>query len=302
MTRALVVGAGSIGIRHAAVLSELGVEVALVTARSDLARPTFTTIEEGLREFDPVYVVVSTATADHARAVEELRDAGYRGRLMVEKPLAIAPQELAGFSRVGVGFNLRFHPVIARLNEVLAGKPVHTLEVYVGQHLSQWRPERPVHEQYSASRARGGGVLRDLAHEWDYLSVIFGPVRGLFAQGGRLSDITVDSDDAWAIIAEFERAPVASVQFNYLDTQARRRIVTNFSGGTIEADLVASTVRINDDLERLPTERNETYRAMHDAMLRSGDGVASADDASGTDRLIAMVEASAASRQWVEAP
>jgi len=302
VTRALIIGAGSIGVRHASVLEELGLDVALVTARTDLAQRLFISVEQAIRAFDPQYVVVCTETAAHAGTARRLIDAGYRGRLLIEKPLATDPEELTAFSRVGAGFNLRFHPVLRRLVDVIAGERVHTVEAYVGQHLSLWRPDREARTQYSATRARGGGVLRDLAHEWDYLTMLFGAVRGLFARGGRVADVTEDSDDAWGIVAEFERAPVATVQLNYLDTQVRRRLVVNFSGGTIEADLVAGTVRVNNAVEHFVVERNATYRAMHESMLGTAEGVASVDEAFRTDRVIEMAEKSAASRRWVEAP
>lgn len=301
MTRALIIGAGSIGIRHASVLSGLGHEVAFVTARNDLSEPRFATVAEAVTAFTPEYVVVSTETAAHGQSVASLSEAGFAGRLLIEKPLATDPAVLADFSHVGAGYNLRFHPALKRVAELLAGERVHTVEAYVGQHLSLWRPGRDARTQYSASRARGGGVLRDLAHEWDYLSTLFGPVRGLFARGGRVADVTEDSDDAWAIVTEFEHAPLATVQLNYLDTQVRRRLVVNFTGGTIEADLIAGTVRLNESTETFTVERDATYRAMHEAMLGSAAGVATAAEAARTDEVIALVERSASAGVWVEA-
>lgn len=302
MTRALVIGAGSIGVRHASVLQGLAAEVAMVTAREDLPGTLFTSVDDAIVEFDPDYVVVSTETAVHSATVERLARAGYRGPLMIEKPLATEPHLLEGFSRVGTGFNLRFHPVIRRLGDLVRAERVYTVEATVGQHLSLWRPGREVRSQYSASRRRGGGVLRDMAHEWDYLAVLFGDVRGLFARGGRIADITVDSDDAWGIVTEFERAPVATIQLNYFDSQVRRRIVVNCSGGTFEADLIAGTVRVDEVIEHFAVERDDTYRAMHASMLGSGDLVATVAEAHRTDRIIEMVEASAAQRAWVETP
>jgi len=301
VTRALVIGAGSIGVRHASVLRGLGTEVAMVTAREDLPGTRFASVDGAIAGFDPDYVVVSTETAAHSPAVVRLTRAGYRGPLMIEKPLATEPDLLGEFSRVGVGFNLRFHPVIRRLAELVRAERVYTVDASVGQHLSHWRPGREVRSQYSASRERGGGVLRDLSHEWDYLIMLFGDVRGLFARGGRIADVTEDSDDAWGIITEFERAPVATVQLNYLDTRGRRRIIVNCSGGTIEVDLVAGTLIIDGAIEKFTVERDDTYRAMHESMLGGGDRVTTVAEAHRIDRIIEMVEESAAQRAWVEA-
>lgn len=293
-------------MRHVGVLKDLGHEVGIVSQRTDLAEPTFTTVEAAVTSLVPDYVVVATGTARHSSSVAELTAAGFAGRLLIEKPLAVAIVDVAGFSRVGVGFNLRFHPIVRRLSALLAGHHVYTVEAYVGQHLSLWRLGRDVRAAYSARRADGGGALRDLSHEWDYLSVLLGPCRGVFARGGRLAEVTEDSDDAWGVVADYERAPVVTVQLNYLDSRARRRFVATTSAGTIEADLVAGTIQTGDTVERFTVERDDTYRAMHNAMLTDAHGaadstVATAEEASRTDRLIQMIEASARSGVWVEA-
>ena len=247
----------------------------------------------------PSYVVIATDTQKHRTSVEELSSAGYDGLLMVEKPLMTAPSAFDQFERVGVGYNLRFHPVILRLKEILSVSEIYTVEVYAGQHLSSWRPGRPVQEQYSSSLDRGGGVLRDLSHEFDYLTLMLGRCLGIFARGGRLARLTEDSDDAWGMVAHYERAPVLTLQLNYLDSLGRRRIVANTSVGTVEADLVAGTVAFEGEVEAFASDRNSTYRAMHRAML-SGNPVATVLEASDTDDVIGMVERSKTERKWIE--
>jgi len=301
VTRALIVGAGSIGLRHARVLAELGHEVAAVTARDDLDIPAYRDAASALSAHDPEYVVVATDTARHPASVAALHDAGYRGALLVEKPLAVEPAALADFAQVGVAFNLRFHPVLVALRAALAGRTVLTVEAYAGQHLSGWRPGRPVAEQYSAHAGAGGGALRDLSHELDYLASLFGPARGVFARGGRLADVTVDSDDAWGIVAEFAAAPIVTLQVNYLDTRTRRRLVINTGATTIEADLIRRTLTVDGERTDFTVAADDTYRALHEAMLGSGEGVTTVAEAAATDALINMIETSAATREWVTA-
>ena len=298
MTRAIVVGGGSIGMRHARVLTGLGHEVVVVTQRTDLDVPAVASVADA---GDAGYAVVATETARHAASVTELADAGFAGLLLVEKPLGVDPASLGGFERVGVAFNLRFHPVIAALAAALDGRRCLTVEAYVGQHLSTWRPDRPVAEQYSAHQERGGGALRDLSHELDYLVHLFGNCTGVFARGGRYGEVTVDADDAWGIVAEHERAPLVTVQLNYLDTTTRRRLVINTGAETLEADLVAGTLTIDGETTAHESDRDHSYRALHVAMLGDGAGVTSVDEAAVTDALIERIERSAASREWVTA-
>lgn len=303
MTRALVVGAGSIGLRHAEVLSRAGYEVALVSSRTDLDWPVFREITSALEEFAPSYVVIATQTSLHGPSVDRLAQSGFTGTVLIEKPLAVSPEtaKRLPFERVGVGFNLRFHPVIERLREVLADTTIHTVEAYAGQHLDTWRPSRSTRAQYSAVKSQGGGVLRDLSHELDYLRMLLGDCLGVFARGGRLGAVTEDSDDAWGVVADFDRAPVVTLQLNYLDTNTRRRLVINTSSGTIEADLVAGTLRVNDSVETFEVDRNSTYRALHTAMMQPDSAVATIEEALAVDATIEMIEKSAKEQKWITA-
>jgi predicted dehydrogenase len=297
------VGAGSIGVRHGEVLAQLGAEVAFVTGRTDLPGRRFQSLVEGLHDFEPDYVVVANETDRHALTVEQLATAGFSGTVLVEKPLAVALEVIdrSPFSAFGVGFNLRFHPLVAALRATLSHVDALTVEVYAGQHLTTWRPGREIREQYSSSASRGGGVLRDLSHELDYLALLFGACAGVFARGGRLGDVTVDSDDAWGIVAQYERSPIVTVQLNYLDTQTRRRIIVNSGVSTIEADFIALTLRVDGETTHHPTERNASYAAMHTAMLAGGGaGVTTAREAARTDALVATIERSAAEQIWIE--
>lgn len=278
-------------------------EVAFATSRLDLVERSFGSIEGAVSEFDPAYVVIATETSAHENTVERLASSAFRGRLLIEKPLAVATEVLDQLevARIGVGFNLRFHPVLRALRDELAHTKVVTIEAYAGQHLGSWRPDRPVHEQYSANRARGGGVLRDLSHELDALAWLVGPCAGVFARGGRLTELTVDSDDAWGIVAEHDRCPVVTLQMNYLDSRTRRRIVANTDRGTFEADLISGTLTVDERRDEFALERDASYRALHEAMLSSdARDVATVSEAIAVDRVVEAIESSAGSRKWVQ--
>jgi predicted dehydrogenase len=300
VTRALVVGAGSIGLRHGEVLAGLGLEVGFVTQRTDVSETCFTGVADAMDKFSPEYVVVANETARHGATVAELVQIGFAGKVLVEKPLSVSGIDVSNFSTFGVGYNLRFHPLIEALAEAVTSTTVLTVEVYAGQHLATWRPARTIAHQYSGSAELGGGVLRDLSHELDYLDLLLGPCTGVFARGGRFGEVTVDSDDAWGIVASYEFAPLVTIQLNYLDTQTRRRIVANTSGSTIEADFIGSTLRVDGRIEQFATERNDSYVAMHRAMI-SDDGkrVTRQSEAERIDALIATIERSAAERSWL---
>jgi predicted dehydrogenase len=306
VTRALVVGLGSIGTRHVEVLAALGCEVSVVSRRPAAAGtvPTFATIADAVREAAPDYVVLARETSRHASDVVELAAAGFRGRLLVEKPLTSdpVPLPLEGFERVAVAYNLRFHPVLEQLRQELLGARIVTATAHAGQHLSTWRPGTDHRDSYSADPAAGGGVLRDLSHELDYLQWLFGGWRRVAAHGGSSGVLGVASDDAWGVLLELERCPLVSLQLDYLDRIGQRRVVVTTDESTFVADLVAGELRRDGVVAALPAERQLTYVRQHEALLGDGDDRAcTAAEGARVVELIAAIETAARERRWVTA-
>ena len=244
MTTAIVIGHGSIGQRHVRLLQQLGCEVAVVSRREINHTPRFETVGIALRSVKADYVVVANATSDHGPTVKQLIDNGYSGRLLVEKPLGgdYALVRHGAFSLAAVGYNLRFHPAMAALAEELEGECLLAIQVYCGQYLPDWRPGTDYRLSYSADPGQGGGVLRDLSHELDYLLWLGGIWRRVATLGGRFSSLEIRSDDCWAMLVELERCPVASVQINYLDRPGRRQVIVNTERHTYCADLIRATL------------------------------------------------------------
>ncbi len=300
--KALVIGYGSIGARHARLLAELGCATAVVSRRQVDFPIVYPDLVSALSGHRPDYVVVANSTNQHHETVRELASAGFDGSVLVEKPLFdhCQPIPAAGFARFFVAYNLRFHPVIQRLREILAGEKLLSVQTYVGQYLPDWRPGTDYRQSYSASAAYGGGALRDLSHELDYLGWLCGDWTALTALGGHVSALEIDSDDLFVLLMQSERCPVVTIQVSYLDRVARRRIVINTQEHTIEADVLNGTLAINGVTESLVVERDQTYREMHQAMLSEDfANLCTAEAALATLQLIESAESANRERKWV---
>ena len=300
---ALVIGHGSIGARHARLLRELGCRTAVVSRREVEEHPRYGSLEEALRAETPDYVVVANETAHHVSTLEALARAGFEGRVLVEKPLASGGFALPShrFAAAFVGYQLRFHPVLRALRSRLAGQKILSAQAYVGQYLPDWRPGTDYRTSYSARADLGGGVLRDLSHELDYLAWIFGPWRRLAALGGRLSRLEIDSDDCWGVILAFADCPVATLQLNYLDRPGRRELVVVTDDHTYRADLIRAELACDGESEAFEIGRDELLLSEHRAAL--GDGSAelcSLDEGLAVVETVAAIERAAASGAWVE--
>jgi predicted dehydrogenase len=234
--------------------------------------------------------------------MEALVSANFPGRVLIEKPAfdRCRPLIEAPFARLAVAYNLRFHPVIQRLRQLLQGETIISVQAYMGQYLPDWRPATDYRQSYSASAVQGGGALRDLSHELDYLAWIFGDWQSVTALGGHLSALEIDSDDLFVLLMQMSRCPVVSVQVSYLDRTARRHIVVNTERMTVEADLIAGTIDYGNGVEALSVGRDFTYEAMHQAMLTDDDTtLCSLDEGVATLQLIEAAEQANRNRKWI---
>lgn len=303
--RVAIVGYGSIGARHARILRELGLDVAVVSRREVDVPDRYPTIEAALASGAIDYVVIANKTSAHGDALNALATAGYAGHVLVEKPVmhAVEPLLPTGFASLHVAFNLRFHPVIGQLRAALDGASIISVQAYVGQYLPDWRPGTDYRASYSSRAADGGGALRDLSHELDYLGHLFGRWQRVCAVGGHLSALEGDSDDVFALMIAFKRCPIALVQLNYLDRLGRREIIVNSATATIAADLIGTRAQVTIDRHSSPVQvaTDESYRAMHQAVLGEGQAtlLCDFDSAIATLRLIEAAERSSETGQWI---
>ena len=285
--KALVIGYGSIGKRHADILRGLGCQV---TVASKHYKGGYATVQEALRD-QPDYVVVASKTSDHIRDVTPLAIASIARpmRLLVEKPVCSEPAHLPPLPTLdpfAVGYNLRFHPVIQALKKRLEGVTIYQAHFHVGQWLPDWRPNRDYRD------CDVSGVLRDLSHELDLLLWLCGDVTTLYGLRGKLTGLDIQHEDCASILCATERCPQAQVSMNYIERNPRRQIVMVTDEGTLFCDLIDGTITDGNWTEEYNVARDDTYRDMHIAMLRGegAENLCSLQDGLKVVNLIALIE------------
>lgn len=268
--KAVVVGYGSIGQRHTRILESLGISTVIVSRRSISDKKSYLTIEAAIISENPDYIVVANETYFHEETLTRIKDTGYDEKILVEKPLfSNRNEEKFEFSSLYVGYNLRFHPIIQKLYELLKGKKVTSVNAYVGQYLPTWRPNTDYSKGYSADITKGGGVIRDLSHELDYLHFLFGKWSEITANGGQISDLSIQSDDYYSILYKTDTGINVSVEMNYLDRIIQRDITIQTNEHTYKADLIKQTLQIDNEIIQIKVDRDETYLKQHIALLNN---------------------------------
>jgi predicted dehydrogenase len=294
--RALVIGYGSIGIRHTEVLKSLGCIVSIVSKRKLNIERCFSNISDAINKVKPEYIVVANKTNEHIKTLIELKKIGFKGNILIEKPLSHNLLEIPDkdFNNVFVAYNMRFNPLLQRLIHELEGERIISSQAYVGQYLPDWRPKRDYRKSYSAKKIEGGGVLRDLSHELDFVCWLFGGWRRVIAIGGHYSELEIDSDDVFGLMLETINCPLSLVQLNYLDRSSRREIIVNTNQHVFKIDFIKKTFQKDNNIITSDFDSNYSYLMQHKAIMENDYRYLSKFD-SGKDilRLIIAAEKSA---------
>ncbi|MCT7968537.1 Gfo/Idh/MocA family oxidoreductase [Laspinema sp. D1] len=300
----LVVGYGSIGQRHTRLLKELGHSVAIVTRYLTNYSPWYPNLEKALHGWNPDYVVIANRTSEHYDSLSVLAETQFEGLVLIEKPLFSKYLDIPAhkFTQAAVAYNLRFHPLLQQLKSIIATSPqVITVNIYIGSYLPDWRSTIDYRQSYSAFTEQGGGVLRDLSHELDYVKWIFGDWKCLTARGGKFSDLEIKSDDVYSLLMETEKAALVSLHMNYLDRTPRREIIVNTVDQTIEVDLIQNLITINGHQSLIPINPDSTYIAEHQAILaRDRSTLCTLEEATQTLQTIEIAEKTAIFYTWIQ--
>lgn len=236
MARIAVIGAGSIGRRHAENIASLGAEPILTPWR-DLGSPA--ALPALIAATRPDGAVVATATELRADVIAPFAAAGIP--LYIEKPLAADPAEVEAIAammapiadRSMLGFMMRYHRGYAMLAS-LDLSDIYRARFEIGHDVRQWRANWRFADSYAA-RPAGGGVLLDLCHEID---ICLSLLPGLTVQAvDSLGHADFPGVDFATCLHLTGRNAVADVAMDYLSPVSVRRVQLRGTAQTIDLDL-----------------------------------------------------------------
>jgi UDP-N-acetylglucosamine 3-dehydrogenase len=289
---ALVVGCGSIGQRHARLISEHAdievwacdpVESNLreVAAKARIAR-TFVDHKAALGE-RPDLVWVCTPNRLHAPVAVDALDAG--ADVLCEKPLSdtieaaqtiVDAVEATGRTLL-VGYTMRWFPGFQFIDRVVEEGQLGTI-FGARVRLHGYRSLEVARTDYR--RYEKAALLLDYSHEIDYLRRFLGDVaeaKAFSATMGHRQHII--SPNVVTAILRFANGPLATLHFDYIQKPGARELDIFADGGMIHYDTNDDYLSFYQGLEGhcehvavKPADYDDPYRAEIQAFLDAVDG------------------------------
>jgi len=255
LKKGLVIGSGSIGIRHIRSLLKIGCTLAAYRTKkgniSDLPADIKNHViifqdEDEAFAWEPEFIVISNPTNLHLEYL--LKAIDHNVDVLVEKPIAsdmddviVAQEKISNRkNRVVVGYNLRFHPIVDTIKDIISSNrygKVLKADLYVGHYLPYWHPYEDYRTGFAARKELGGGVLRTLSHEIDMGQYWFGTYKEVFSKVLHISDLEIDVDDYALIFAKMENDVVLNISLDYLNPISERKGSILFEKGLLSYDI-----------------------------------------------------------------
>ena len=279
----LIAGCGSIGKRHARVLSGLGVMDIRVCDPSAEQRKSlleqvpgakpYESFEAGLRG-RPDTALICSPSSMHVTMSRQAIEAGCH--VLTEKPLSDSLDgldELAALAdtrrkKVMVALCFRYHAGLRRAKACLeAGRigRLVSIRALMGEHLPDVRPD-----YRSLYLATSGGAF-ELMHDLDLALWFAGqPVRASHCVCGSFSDIGITAPDTVEFLLGFEDRCVATVHLDFFQRPRRRTMELIGTAGVITVEFARwehCTVSVYEasckdwTREEMDTDRDDMFRA-----------------------------------------
>jgi predicted dehydrogenase len=251
----VILGLGSIGLRHARNLLALGRGVAGFDP--DAGRRALLA-EAGGEVLDEREAALARA-ANGAAVLIAGPSCTHRGDLLsvlpldvpvfVEKPLAtrldgVAEALAAARSPVSVGHNQRLNPAVESASALLSqgrlGVPLWARAI-CASYMPAWRPSQDHRRGYAADPL-SGGVIFDTIHELDLLHHLLGPFETVGAWARCSGTIGIASDDVADITLRHATNVQSTVHLDYLTRPSLRVTEIACTEGRIVIDVAARSI------------------------------------------------------------
>lgn len=258
--KVLIVGLGSIGLKHLHAIKKIQPDAEIFALRS--SQPSgeiegvvnlYNTTEIDSLKLD--FAIISNPTSLHKKAIEKLVEFGFP--LFIEKPLfsSLDIDELVNFIcqkkiLTYVACNLRFLDSIRFIKDQLLKYPnkrLNEVNVYCGSPLPKWRTGSDYRKSYSAIPELGGGVHLDLIHELDYIFWLLGAPEKVNRNFRNKSSLSIAAFDYANYLLDYSGFCV-NVVLNYYRSEAKRNLELVFEDETWDINLLINQVKCNNEI------------------------------------------------------
>ncbi len=292
----LLIGAGSIGQRHARNLVQLGETLGGVFNPSpEKARQisqasgaeAFTSIEKAFEKAGN-YDAALICSPNHLHMQHVKLCLSHDLDFFLEKPAFMSSAGAGPVLKAAakrrlktlVGCNMRFNAGFIEFERIVrSGRlgSIVQLLAHNSSYLPEWRPGTDYLKNYAAKKATGGGILLDGIHEIDYVRALAGRVSGVSCLCGTCGGLGIETEDTADVVLMHAGGARSAVHLDYLSRLPARWVKAIGTEGAAAYDFISGKAVVRTGLvaaqeQDLHEDRNRMYVREMEHFIRVLDG------------------------------
>lgn len=274
MKKILIIGRGSIGLKHKYILQKINKNFDIYSWSSRKFNNKKKTIEH-IKSLDPDYVIIASPSSKHFKHFNILEKSLFNKKILIEKPLFNKDFRIKKKlnNKYFVGYNLRFDPVLNFIKKYILRKKIFHINISCSSYLPDWRKKINYNKSVSAQKKLGGGVLLELSHEIDYLLWMVGSINIINVVSTRISNLKINTDDIFLLHARSKKVLI-NLTLNFFSRYKKREITVDGKGFSLWGDLRKKKLLIftpnKSKLIKFPYMNiNHTIKQQHIAILKN---------------------------------
>ena len=279
-----ILGAGSIGKRHAKNFLDLGCSIAIYDpnpSRLDEVEKELTgvdiysDIDDGLKNNNFDGGIICSPTKFHIeQSIKLLR---HDLHLLMEKPLGVnlaSAKKLNNYcenknksSKILLGYTWRWWEALIRMRDLIHNNEIGNIyhaEYFMSAHLADWHPWERYQDFFMSSKDLGGGALLDESHWIDHMVWFFGMPNKVVATIDKVSELEITSDDSVEFLAYYNNGLKVFVHLDIYGRPHEKSIKIIGQKGKIEWNDYDNSVKLFKGMEmeksfNYTNERNDMF-------------------------------------------
>lgn len=273
MTNAVIIGYGSIGIKHHITLKKLNYfDNIYILSRRKFKRKNFFEKWSDIKPFSPKYFIISNESNNHLKTFNFINNTFKDAKIYIEKPVflgAVFPK-LKNNNNAIIGYNMRQHPAISKTINLINRLNIYKIDAKCVSYLPSWRKENYM-KTNSSNKNKCGGIVYELSHELDYLNYIFKNLKIKNSKISKLSNLKLNYEDNFYGEFKSSKCKQITLNLNYYDLIPERFLKIYSSNKTIKIDFIKNIIIIkslkNMNKFKINYNLNKSYSDTHQKFI-----------------------------------
>ena len=277
----VIIGLGSIGIRHANILSKYNFSLHILSKNRMHNFKILSKIDDIL-EINPDYIVISNLTYKHAEILKFI-DTKFKGKkCFIEKPLfSVFNKNLPKLKNNNyyIGYVMRYHPFYFKVKKIIKSnlKNIFHIEFNSSSYLPDWRSNLN-YKLSSSALKKSGGVIHDYSHEIDFIFSLLGQFKINYVKHKKISNLKIKSKDYLNINGNHKNKVNIDIRLNYFSRKPYRELKIFLNNKSYTFDFINSNIVIQSNKKiihkKINLKKDELYMKQHIDILKNKPKIA----------------------------